>query len=111
MTIFDRYIRAQLAKGFLIVFIILVSVFSFLDFVEELDDTTLGNYDVVDAVVFVVLTVPERALWLIPICTLLGCLVGLSLLDNGNELTAMRAAGVSGRRIVWSVVSSTGLPS
>ena len=109
MTIFDRYIRAQLAKGFLIVFIILVSVFSFLDFVEELDDTTLGNYDVVDAVVFVILTVPERALWLIPICALLGCLVGLSLLDNGNELTAMRAAGVSGRRIVWSVVSSTGL--
>lgn len=109
MKIIDRYIQAQLAKGFLIVLIILVSMFSFLDFVEELDDTTLGNYHVLDAAVFVIMTVPERALWLIPICALLGCLVGLSLLANGNELTAMRAAGVSGRRIVWSVVRTTGL--
>ena len=109
MKIIDRYIQSQLAKGFSIVFIILVSVFSLLDFVEELDDTALGNYHVLDAAVFIILTVPERALWLIPICALLGCLVGLSLLDNGNELTAMRAAGVSGKRIVGSVVRTTSM--
>jgi lipopolysaccharide export system permease protein len=58
MKIIDRYIQAQLAKGFLIVLIVLVSMFSFLDFVEELDDTTLGNYHVLDAAVFVIRTVP-----------------------------------------------------
>jgi len=108
VKILDRYIHSQLMKGFVIVFVILVSVFSFLDFVEELDDTALGNYSVFDAVVFVVMTIPERAVWLVPICALLGCLIGLSLLDHGNELTVMRTSGVSARRIVWSVFKATG---
>jgi lipopolysaccharide export system permease protein len=92
-----------------IVLFVLVSVFTFLDFVEELDDTALGNYDVIDAFIFVLMTVPERALWLVPVSALLGSLIGLSILDQGNELTVMRAAGVSIRRIGWSVLKATGL--
>lgn len=106
MKILDTYIRRQLVKGFAIVALILVSVFSFLDFVEELDDTALGNYSVFDAATFTLLTVPERALWLVPICALLGTLLGLSLLDHSNELTVMRTAGVSAREIVWSIIKS-----
>ena len=109
MKILDRYIRMHLIQGFSLVLLVLVSVFSFLDFVEELDDISLGNYDVIDAIIFVFLTTPERALWLVPVSALLGCLIALSVLDHGNELAVMRAAGVSMRRIGWSILKATGM--
>jgi lipopolysaccharide export system permease protein len=43
------------------------------------------------------------------VSALLGFLIGLSVLDHGNELTVIRAAGVSNRRIGWSVLKTTGL--
>ena len=75
MKILDRYIQGHLTKGFLLVLLVLVSIFSFLEFVEELDSVNLGKYDVIDAIIFVILTVPERALWLVPVSALLGCLI------------------------------------
>jgi lipopolysaccharide export system permease protein len=108
METFDRYIRGYLIQGFTLVLVVLVSIFSFLDFAEELDDIAIGNYNAIDAMVFVLLTVPERALWLVPVSALMGSLLALSLLDHHNELTVMRGAGVSSRRIMWSVVK-TGL--
>ena len=41
-----------------------------------------------------------------PLTVLVGCLVGLGALANNSELTVMRAAGVSLRRIVWSVMQA-----
>lgn len=109
MKILDRYIRKHLIQGFVLVLAVLVSIFSLLDFVEELDDLAMGTYGAFDAFIFVVMTVPERALWLVPVSALLGSLIGLSLLDHGNELMIMRAAGASARRIGWSVMRTTGL--
>jgi len=109
VKLLDRYIRRHFAIGFVIAALVLVSVFSFLDFVDELDETTTGNYGIFDAIVFIVMTIPERALWLVPVCALLGSLIGLSLLDHGNELTVMRAAGMSFRQIGWSVLKTTGI--
>lgn len=109
MKILDRHIRMHLTQGFVLVLLVLVSVFSFLDFVEELDDINLGNYDVIDAIIFVILTTPERALWLVPVSALLGCLIALSVLEHGNELSVMRAAGVPIRLIGWSILKATGM--
>ncbi len=109
MKILDRYIRQHLIQGFVLVLLVLVSIFSFLDFVEELDDIALGTYGTFDAIRFVLMTVPERALWLVPVSALLGCLIGLSVLDHNNELEVMRASGVSVQRIGWSVLKSTGM--
>jgi lipopolysaccharide export system permease protein len=106
MKTLDRYIRGYLIQGFIVVLVVLVSVFSFLDFAEELDDIAVGNYNAIDVLSFVLLTVPERALWLVPVSALLGSLLALSLLDHHNELTVMRSAGISSRRIMWSVVKT-----
>lgn len=85
---------------------LLIAVFSFLDFVDELDETANANYEVTDAAQFVLLTTPVRALSLIPATALLASLLGLGMLDHGRELIAMRAAGVSSRRIGWSVMKA-----
>ena len=109
MKILDHYIRKHLLQGFILVLVVLVSLFSFVDFTEELDDIALGNYDAIDAVIFIILTIPERALWLVPVSALLGVLIGLSVLDRNNELTIIRAAGASAHRITWSVIKTAGL--
>ncbi len=108
MITLDRYIRATILKGFVLVMMLLLCVFSFLDFVEELHDTGTGYYGLTDAMVYVLLTLPERGLVLVPITALLGCLLGMGGLSHNNELVAMRAAGVSTRRIGWSALK-TGL--
>ena len=109
MKILDRYIQGHLTKGFLLVLLVLVSIFSFLEFVEELDSVNLGKYDVIDAIIFVILTVPERALWLVPVSALLGCLIALSVLDQSNELRVIRAAGVPIRKIRRSILKATSI--
>jgi lipopolysaccharide export system permease protein len=106
MPTFDRYLRRNLLTGFLLVLLLLIAVFSFLDFVEELDETGQGGYQPANAFTFVLLTTPARTLALIPVTALLGSLLGLGALDQSNELTAMRAAGVSARRIGWSAMKT-----
>ena len=104
MKTLDRYITGNLAKGFLVVMLMLLAIFTFLDFVEELDEVREGYYEPADAFVYVLLTAPERALTLVPVAALLGCLLGFGLLDHQNELVAMRSVGVSARRISWSAI-------
>lgn len=41
----------------------------------------------------------------IPFGVLVGILIGLGRMSSDGEITAMRAAGVSGRRVVWSVMT------
>ena len=103
MRILDRYITLTLLKGFAIVLAVLLTMFSFLAFVQELEDVGDGNYRIVDAFEYTALNLPERILELAPVTVLLGGLVGLGALAKGSELVAIRAAGVSMRRIAWSV--------
>ena len=100
----DRYIGIGFAQGFLLVVLILVSLFSFLEFVMELDDIGKGNYYLLDAVVYVGLTVPRRVLDMVPMGALLGGIIALGLLADRNELIAMRAAGLSVQRICFSLL-------
>ena len=58
---------------------------------------------------YIALTVPRRVYEFMPLAVLVGCLVGLGILANNSELTVMRAAGISLRRIVWSVMQSVAL--
>lgn len=103
MRILDRYIASTLIRAYSIVLLILVSLFSFLALVKELDEVGNHNYRLVDAASYVVLTLPQRVLDLAPITALLGGLLGLGMLARGNELVAMLTSGISLPRFAWSV--------
>ncbi|MGD8989579.1 MAG: LPS export ABC transporter permease LptG [Syntrophobacterales bacterium] len=107
MRTLDRYMGISFLWGFLLVLAILVSLFSFLEFVGQLDDIGDGQYKLQTAVLFVALTTPRRILDLVPVSALLGSIVALGLLADNNELTAMRAVGLSVQRICWSVLATT----
>lgn len=104
MKILDRYIGTTVAMSSLLVMLVLLALFFFIDFVNNLRDVGKGNYNAVTAVQYVLLSQPRRIYELFPLAALLGTMLGLGTLAAGSELTAIRAAGVSLARIVLSVM-------
>lgn len=104
MKILDRHIGARVASGYLLVLVILLSVFSLLVFVDQLDDVGKGRYQIIDAAIFVLLAIPTRIIEVAPVTALLGSIIGLGKLASGSELIAMQAVGVSPVRIGGSVI-------
>jgi lipopolysaccharide export system permease protein len=108
MTLLDRYIEAATLEVLALVSAGLTSLFSLLEFVEQLQDVGKSRYRLSDALVYVLLTVPERFLQLMPVSMLLATLFALGTLASHNELTVMRANGIPPRRIVGSVFRLAG---
>jgi lipopolysaccharide export system permease protein len=86
--------------------LVLLSLGAFIEFVSQLDDLGQGDYTMATAVQYVALKMPRLAVGLLPICVLLGSLLGLGALASGSELIVMRAAGISVRRLAGAVALS-----
>src|SRR5690606_28006712 len=99
MSTVDRYLARWLAGGLLIAALVLLPLFAFLDLVEQLDDVGEGFYTAADAFLYVALIQPRRLAQLLPFIVLLGAVVALGRLAAANELTALRAAGLSAGRL------------
>jgi lipopolysaccharide export system permease protein len=104
MTELDRYVGGLALKFFTLAAATLVSLFSLLEFVDQLRSVGEGHYTVVDALVYVALTVPFRLLQLAPVSMLLATLLALGGMARHSELLVLRGSGVSELRIVAPVV-------
>jgi len=104
--ILDRHIGRSILFTSLLVLLTLVALASIFAFISELDDVGKGNYSVGLAVQYILLTVPGQAYLLFAPAVLLGSLLGLGALASNSELTVMRAAGVSGGRIIRAVLTT-----
>jgi lipopolysaccharide export system permease protein len=103
MTMLERYIAVAAFRALMVVSAGLTSLFSLLEFVDQLRDVGKGQYHLNDALVYVLLTAPARLMQLMPAAMLLACLFALGSLATHAELTAMRAGGLSPGRIVAAV--------
>ncbi|MFN3768128.1 LPS export ABC transporter permease LptG [Ectopseudomonas guguanensis] len=104
MAKLDRYIGTQVFFAILAVLGIILGLALLFAFIDELSDLNKGDYGLVQALWYVLLTAPRRAYEMLPMAALIGCLIGLGTLASNSELTIMRAAGVSIGRIVWAVM-------
>ncbi len=104
MRALDRYIALALIKGWVLVGILILSIFGLLQFVQELEHVG-GHYKAVHAAAYVLRTLPQLALDLAPVTGLLGTLIGLANLSRHSELTAMRSSGLSPGRLFRSVIA------
>lgn len=108
MTLLERYIVVATVKALGLVSAGLTSLFSLLEFVDQLHDVGKGHYRLIDALGYVLLTAPARLLQLMPAAMLFACLLALGALATRGELTAMRAGGLSPGRIVGAVLKLAG---
>jgi lipopolysaccharide export system permease protein len=99
----DRYIVANVAAAMLLVMLIVLSLDVMFAFIAEMDELA-GNYQVVEALLFVLTTLPRRIYDYMPLAAFMGCLVGLGAMAKNSELVVLRAAGVSTGRIVISAM-------
>ena len=103
MVKLDRYIGTSVFFAILAVLGIIVGLALLFAYIDELGDIS-ASYGLLDAGVWVLLTIPRRIYEMLPMAALIGCLIGRGNLASSSELTIMRAAGVSIRRIVWAVM-------
>ncbi len=95
MKILDRYIAKTLLKYSLSVMVILVGVFAFFKFLEEVDDIGRASYTLLDSLSYIGLMIPSMAYTLSSLIILLGAILGLGYLASNSELVIMRGSGVS----------------
>lgn len=106
MNILDRYlIKSVLTSTFLFLFIIL-SLYGFIALADSFKYVGRGTFDIMDAFYFTLMTLPRRLYELLPFSVLLGSMMGLGALNSNSELVAIRAAGVSTGRIIFSAMKA-----
>ncbi len=102
MTI-DRYLGSQLLIGTALALAALLAVSSLMDFVDQVNDID-ATYTLAHVVHHIWLTAAGRVYELLPTAMLIGGLLNLGNLAAQSELIALRAAGYSRRRIIFSVL-------
>ena len=105
MRLLDWYIAKHVWGAVGVVLLVILGLDLMTALGSELDALDQGA-TFKQVLTYIALTVPRRVYEFMPLTVLVGCLVGLGTLSNQSELTVMRAAGVSLRRIVWSVMQA-----
>jgi len=109
MSILQRYVAAHVIVGTLLALVILIALFTFVSFVDDLDTVGKGNYTMTRALEYLALTTPRTAFTVFPLAALLGSLVGLGALSSNFELAVIRASGVSTAQILGAVLKGGGV--
>ncbi len=104
MYILQRYIGLSVIRGFLLLALIMVSLFSIILLIEELDQVGTGNYNWLMAVKYVLLQAPKLLLDFAAFISLVGSILALGSLASHQELVAIESVGVSPKGVTNSVL-------
>lgn len=106
MKTLDLYIHRTVFRSTMMVLLVLGALFAFMGFVSEINLIGQNDYSLINAVYFVLLSLPKTLYDLFPTAALIGGLLGLGALAGNSELIVMRAAGISIARISRAVLQS-----
>ena len=95
MKLLDLYLARVLMGQILVVLAVLAGIFVFVEFIDQVSYLGTGNYSVLDALRYVLLSTPKITYEIFPMAVLIGAILGLSLLALDSELIVMRSSGVS----------------
>ena len=104
MRLFDLYLGRVLLNQILLVLGVLVGVFVFVTFIDQVSYLGTGQYSLLDAIKYVLLSTPRIVYEVFPMAVLVGAILGLSLLAVDSELIVMRSSGVSIGQITVAVL-------
>ena len=76
MKIKDRYIAKTIMTYTLVVMLVWLSIYSFFNFLSELDSVGTANYTILEAFQYIILQMPEVAYEQASALILLGCILG-----------------------------------
>jgi lipopolysaccharide export system permease protein len=105
----DLYIGRTVLLTVLAVWAVLLGLDLVLALSGEFEHIGKGSYSLGHAIAWAAYTVPRRAYTLFPMAAVIGSLMGLGQLAATSELTALRALGLSRRRLAASVAIALSL--
>ncbi|MFT4247780.1 MAG: LPS export ABC transporter permease LptG [Pseudomonas sp.] len=106
LRIHDVYIGRSVVTTVLLTWAVLVGLFVMMGVSDQFKDIGKGSYSFGHAVAYVAYGVPRNAYNLFPTAAVIGALMGLGQLAATSELTALRALGLSRRRLGLSVAAT-----
>ena len=95
MKIRDRYINKTLRNYTLVVLLIWLSIYSFFNFLGELNSIGQADYTDLEAFKYIILQMPEVAYKQASPIILLGCVLGMGYLSTTNQLVVLQVSGNS----------------
>lgn len=101
MKIKDRYIAKTILSYTLVVMIVWLSIYSFFNFLSELNAVGNANYTILGAFQYIILQMPEVAYDQASALILLGCILGMGHLATTGQLIIFRVSGASVLKISW----------
>lgn len=95
MRILDKYVCRTVVMSTLLVMLVFLMLEMFVYLTNELSDVGKAHYSLGVMLLYIIFKLPAMIYMMFPIIAFLGCLVGLSQLAKGSELTVMRVSGLS----------------
>ena len=104
MLILHRYIGISVVRGFLLIALIMVSLFSIILLIDELDQVGTGQYNWLLAIKYVLYQMPKLLLDFAAFISLVGSILALGSLASNHELVAIESVGISPQNVITSVL-------
>ncbi|MFD0739083.1 LPS export ABC transporter permease LptG [Lysobacter koreensis] len=104
--IHDLYVGKVVLGTVLLTWTVLLGLDVMLAVVGEFGDVGKGDYGFAQALMYIAYQVPRRAYQLFPTAAVIGTLMALGQLAATSELTALRAVGLSRRRLSIAVAGA-----
>jgi len=95
VSLLDRYVAREFVSVFVLTALGFVLLYLVIDLFDRLDILLRYHASLYSAVKYFAFKIPLMVTQVIPPAVLVSCLISLGLLGRHNEITAMRAAGVS----------------
>lgn len=103
--IHDVYTARVVVGTVLLTWTVLVGLDVVMALVDEIGNVGQGNYSFGGALTYITYSLPRRAYTMFPTAAVIGALMALGQLASSSELTALRALGVSRKRLSLSVAA------
>jgi len=106
MKITDRYIAKTLLSYTLVVLLVWLSIYSFFNFLTEINVVGQESYTILSAIKYIILKMPEVTYSQASPVILLGCILGMGHLATTNQLLIFRVSGASILKITGTTLKN-----
>ena len=107
MTMLKRYVLIQFVKIYLLTASGLIGIFLIVDFFERVDEFLVKDAPMIDLISYFIFKIPFIAFYMAPQAVLLATVITLASLSQNNELTAMKACGISITGITFPIIGAS----
>ncbi|WP_105199636.1 MULTISPECIES: LPS export ABC transporter permease LptG [unclassified Pseudoalteromonas] len=106
MKTLDWYLGRSILQTTGFALLVLVGISTLIKFIEQLKSVGRGSYDIIDAMLYTLYSIPGDVVVFFPMAALIGGLTGLGALASNSELVVMQAAGMSRLQVIGSVMKT-----